>query len=96
MLKKTYHDTGENQLSAEHIEGRASISLCQHMDQIRPKTGNPMDNFFHTFYKYYVLLMFQTNSIMAQKNINYLHNTKEGLTNVSWKNIVSDHGADTA
>ena len=40
--------------------------------------------------------MFQKNSIIAQDEINYLHNTKEVLVSVDWENIVSDHVADTA
>ena len=39
--------------------------------------------------------MFQTNSFMAQKKINYLHNTKYGLVSVAWENIVSALGAAT-
>ena len=45
MLKKTNHDTGENQLSAEHIGGLVIITLCQIMEHLRPKTGNPLSNF---------------------------------------------------
>ena len=33
---------------------------------------------------------------MAQENINYLHNKKEGLVSVVCDNIVSDHGAAKA
>ena len=40
--------------------------------------------------------MFKTNYIMAQENINYMHNTKEVLVSITWENIVSAHGADTA
>ena len=36
--------------------------------------------------------MFQINYIMAQDDINYLQNTKEGLLSFSWENIVSAHG----
>ena len=42
ISNKTYNDIGENQLSAEYIVGLVSITLCQHMDQLRPKTGNPL------------------------------------------------------
>ena len=40
--------------------------------------------------------MFQTNYILAQEKINYLHNTIEVLVSVDWKNIVSYHEAATA
>ena len=36
-----------------------------------------------------VFLMFQTNSIMAKKDIIYLHSNKEGLVSVAWNDIVS-------
>ena len=36
--------------------------------------------------------MFKTNYIMAQDNINYLHNTKKVLVSVDLENIVSDRG----
>ena len=32
--------------------------------------------------------MFQTNYIMAQEKINYMHNTKEVLMSVAWENIL--------
>ena len=35
--------------------------------------------------------MFQTISIMAYEDINYLHNTKEGLISIDWEEIVSAH-----
>ena len=40
--------------------------------------------------------MFETNSILEQEKINYLHNRKEGLVSVALENIVSAHGIDTA
>ena len=39
---KNYHDTGENQFSTEHIGGLASITFPQIMEQLHPKTGNPL------------------------------------------------------
>ena len=45
MFQKNHHDTGENQFSAEQIVGLVSIKLCQIMEQLRPKTGNPLANF---------------------------------------------------
>ena len=42
MFKKNYNDTGENQLSAEHIRVLVSITLCHIMEQLRLKTGNPL------------------------------------------------------
>ena len=45
VLKLTYHDTGENKFSAEIIGGLVSITLCQIMEHIRPKTGNPLEMF---------------------------------------------------
>ena len=38
---KTYHDTGENKLSAEQIGVLVSITLYQLMSQLQPKTGDP-------------------------------------------------------
>ena len=32
-------------MSAEHIGVLVSITLCQTMDQLRPKTGNPLEMF---------------------------------------------------
>ena len=40
--------------------------------------------------------MFHTNSIMAQEDINYMHNTKERPVIIVWENIVSAYGVDTA
>ena len=40
--------------------------------------------------------MFQKISIMAQENINHMHNTKERLVSVARKNIVLAHGSATA
>ena len=40
--------------------------------------------------------MFKKEYIMAQEEINYLHNTKEGLVSASRENIISDHGSATA
>ena len=37
VSKKTFHDTGQNKLSAEKIEGLISITLCQLVEQLRPK-----------------------------------------------------------
>ena len=65
------------------------------MDQLRPKTGNYLEIFFLSIFEYYVFLIFQTNSIMSQNNLNYLHNKKEGLVSVAWEIIVSAHGAAT-
>ena len=45
ISKKIYHDTEENKLSAEHIGGLVSVELCQIMEQLRPKTGNPLASF---------------------------------------------------
>ena len=39
--------------------------------------------------------MFQTNYIMAQEKINYLHNTEEVMVSVAWENIVSYHVSAT-
>ena len=39
--------------------------------------------------------MFQTNSIMAHYNNNYLYIKKEGLVSVAWDNNVSAHGEST-
>ena len=36
VSNKTYHDTGENQLDAEHIVGLVSITLCHIMEQLQP------------------------------------------------------------
>ena len=41
VSNKTYPGTGENQFSAEQIGGLVSITLCQLMEQVQPKTGNP-------------------------------------------------------
>ena len=52
--------------------------LCQIMDQLRPKTGNPLEFFvFSLFYHYDVFLIFQTNIIMSHDNFNYMHNTNK-------------------
>ena len=40
--------------------------------------------------------MFQTNYIMTQENISYLHNTKEVLVSVAWGEIPSDRVPYTA
>ena len=45
MLKKNYHDTGENPFSAEQIGVLVSITLCHLMDHLWPKTGNPLEIF---------------------------------------------------
>ena len=39
--------------------------------------------------------MLQTNPIMEQQKINFMNNKKEGLVDVSWEKIVSDHVAYT-
>ena len=41
MLKKTYHDTGENKLSEEHTGELilVSITLFELMEQLWPKNG---------------------------------------------------------
>ena len=46
--------------------------------------------------EHYVFLLFQTSSIMAQEDINYLGKKKEELVSVAWENIVSANGEDTA
>ena len=53
--------------------------LCQVTEQLRTKTGNPL-NFFVSlcFYYYYILLVFLKNLIITQDDINCLHNTKKG------------------
>ena len=66
----------KRQLTAEHIRGLVSITLCQLMEQLRLKIGIPWKCLFSLYYYYYVFLMFQTSYIIAQENINYLHNTK--------------------
>ena len=43
--KYIYHDTGENQVSAEHIGGLVSIALCQILEQLQPETWNPLAMF---------------------------------------------------
>ena len=50
VSNKTYNETGENQLSAEYTGGMVSITLCQLMDQIHPKTVNPLEFLFSIFY----------------------------------------------
>ena len=42
---RTYHNTGEYQLPAEHIRGLASITFCQIMEKLRHKTGNSLAMF---------------------------------------------------
>ena len=42
VSKKTYHGTGENQFYVEHIGSLVSITLCQIMEQLRPKMGDPL------------------------------------------------------
>ena len=46
ISNKKYHDTGDNQLSTEHIRGLSSISLCQLMELLRPKTCDSLAIFF--------------------------------------------------
>ena len=49
VINKTYHGTGENQFSAEHIGELVSITLCQLVEQLRPKMGNPLATVFFYF-----------------------------------------------
>ena len=72
------------------------MTLCHLMEQLQTKQGNPLVILFSRFSLYYAFLIFQTNSIMEQENINYLHNTKEKLMSVTWENIGLAHGAATA
>ena len=57
MFKKTYHNTGENKLSADQIGGLVSITLCQLMDQLFTKTGNTLA----IFVLYFLLILCLTN-----------------------------------
>ena len=64
------------------------------MEQLQNRKQRvPWQCLLSLFYQYDVFLMFQTNSIMAQDNTNYLNNKKEVLVSVAWENIVSAHGA---
>ena len=63
------------------------------MEQLWPKTGNPLAIFFLPILLILCLPNVSKISIMAQENIKYLHNTKLVLVSVSWENIVSAHGA---
>ena len=65
---KNYHETGGNKLYAEHIVGLASITLCQHMDQLQPKTRNLLEMFV-----LYILLMLCLPNISKK----IYHGTKE-------------------
>ena len=76
ISNKTYNDTGENQLSAEHIGGMVSITICQIILQLKLRMGNPLVIIFYLFYECYVFLMFQTSDIMAQEKINDPQNKK--------------------
>ena len=73
-----------------------SITLCQIMEQLRPKIRNPLETFVLSIIVYYFFLMLLTNFIMLQEDINYLHNTKVVLVVVHWENMVSAHRAATA
>ena len=57
MFKKTYHNTGENQVSEEHIGGLVIITLFQFMDQVRSKTGN----YLAICVLYFLIILFLPN-----------------------------------
>ena len=80
---KTYHNTGESQLSSEHIGVLMVITLFQFMEQLRRKTVNPLECFVLYILLIYVFLMFQTNYIVTQEKINYLQITKEVLVSAA-------------
>ena len=96
MFQKNYHDTGENQFSTEHIGGLLSITFSQLMEQLHPKTGNPLAVFNLSILSILCIPNVSKKSIMAQENINHMHNTKEILVIVAWKNILLAHGSATA
>ena len=62
------------------------------MEQLQPKTGNPLE----ILVLYILLILYlpnvSKNSIMTQEEINYLHNKKEVPVSFSWDKIVSAHG----
>ena len=73
-----------------------SITLCHLMEQIHPKTWNSLETYLLSNLLILGLPNVSKNYMVEQDKINYLHNKKEVLVIVAWKNIVLAHGAVTA
>ena len=83
-------------MSAENIGGLVSITLYYIMDQLQPKTGNPLEIFSLSILLISCLPNVSKNYIMAQDKINYMNNKKGVLVSVSLGKTVSAHGAAMA
>ena len=73
-------------------------TLCQLMEQVRPKTGNPLESFVG-FYLFLLLLCLPNFSKKSyhETGENHLYSQqKGGLVSVDRENVGSSHGAATA